>query len=227
MKILVTAATEAEIALSIKHIASIGNEVKPLVFEYNGHIIAFAVTGVGMVATTYHLTRILNAEQYDMVLQAGIAGTFDRDIALGEVMAVRSDRLADMGAEDGDSFIDIFDLGLTEPDEAPFTRKMLVNPYNMDELEVRLKAGDAITVNTVTGSRNSVDRLQKLYPAMLESMEGAAFHYVCLCENVRFVQIRAVSNYIEQRNRDAWEIGLAINNLNECLVKYITEKTGV
>lgn len=223
MKILVTAATEAEIALSIKHIASIGKEVKPLVFEHNGHEVAFAVTGVGMVATAYNLTRILATGQYDFILQAGIAGAFNSNIPLGEVLAVSSDRFADLGAEDGENFIDVFDLGLSKPNQAPFSHKLLLNPY-ISELDIQLKAADAITVNTVTGSNSSVERLQILYPGVLESMEGAAFHYVCLCEKVRFLQIRAVSNYIERRNRDAWQIELAVNNLNEFLLKYITEK---
>lgn len=226
MKILVTAATEAEIALSIKHIASIGKEVKPLVFEHNGHEIAFAVTGVGMIATAYNLTRILATGQYDFILQAGIAGAFNRNIPLGEVLAVSSDRFADLGAEDGENFIDVFDLGLSKPSQAPYTHKLLLNPY-ISELDIQLRVVDAITVNTVTGSDASVERLQRLYPGVLESMEGAAFHYVCLCEKVRFLQIRAVSNYIERRNRDAWQIELAVNNLNEFLLKYITEKTAL
>lgn len=227
MKILVIAATEAEIALSIKHIASVANEVKPLVFERNGHIVAFAATGVGMVATTYNLTKNLPVGEYDLVIQAGIAGVFDRNIELGEMYLVRSDRLADMGAEDGDSFIDAFDLGLTEADVPPFTNKLLVNPYSTDELGMQLKEVDAITVNTVTGSQDSVERLQKQYPTVLESMEGAAFHYVCLCEGVMFAQIRAVSNYIERRNKAAWEIEPALANLNEFLANYITKKTSV
>lgn len=226
MKILVTAATEAEIALSIKHIASIGKEVKPLVFEHNGHEIAFVVTGVGMAATAYNLARILATGQYDFILQAGIAGAFDRNILLGEVLAVSSDRFADLGAEDGEYFIDVFDLGLDKPDQSPYTDKLLLNPY-ISELDIQLRAVDAITVNTVTGSHASVERLQRIYPGALESMEGGAFHYVCLCEKVRFLQIRAVSNYIERRNRDAWQIELAVNNLNEFLLKYITEKTAL
>lgn len=225
MKILVIAATGAEIALSIKHIASIANEVKPHVFEHNGHVIAFAVTGVGMVATTYNFTKKLVAEAYDLVIQAGIAGAFDRSITLGEVFLVRSDRLADMGAEDGDSFTDIFDLSLTEADAPPFTNKLLVNPYSADQLGMQLKEIDAITVNTVTGNHDSVERLQKQYPAALESMEGAAFHYVCLCEGVMFAQIRAVSNYIERRNRAAWRIESALVNLNEFLTNIIIAKT--
>lgn len=221
MNILLTAATGAEIALSIKHIASAGIEVKPGVFDYSGHKVTIAVTGVGMVATTYNLTGILAKEQFDLVLQAGIAGTFDRNIPLGEVVAVGKDRFADLGAEDGEDFIDVFDLGLTRPDAPPYDNKALINPY-LDELNLQLKRVDAITVNTVTGNELSVERLGRQYPAMLESMEGAAFHYVCLQESVRFAQIRAVSNYVERRNKQGWKMEVALNNLNEFLVKYIT-----
>lgn len=202
------------------------NEVKPLVFECNGHTIAFGITGVGAVATAYNLTKILAAGTYDLVIQAGIAGVFDRNITLGEVFLVRSDRFADLGTEDGEDFIDVFDLGLDKPNEQPYINKWLVNPY-LDPMGLKLRAVDAITVNTVTGNDTSVERLGKLYPGVLESMEGAAFHYVCLREKVRFLQVRAVSNYIERRNRAAWEIGQAVNNLNEFLLKYITEKTAL
>lgn len=226
MKILVTAATEAEIALSIKHITTAGVQVETNVFAYLGHTVNIAVTGVGMVATTYNLTRILASKQYDLVIQAGIAGTFDRDMPLGKVVVVRKDRFADLGAEDGEDFIDIFDLGLDNEDAPPYTHKWLINPY-LDEYDIQSGVADAITVNTVTGSHVSAERLQRLYPGMLESMEGAAFHYVCLCEKVKFLQVRAVSNYIEKRNRDAWQMEPAINNLNEFLVKYLTEKTAL
>ena len=40
-------------------------------------------------------------------------------------------------------------------------------------------------------------------------MEGAAFFYVCLKEKVNFFQIRAISNFVEKRNKKNWEI----NNL--------------
>lgn len=220
MKILLTAATGAEIALSIKHIASSGIEVKPGFFDYSGHSMHMVVTGVGTVATAYNLTRLLASEHYDLVIQAGIAGTFDRDIPQGEVIAVGKDRFADVGAEDGEDFIDVFDLGLDKKDEPPFTDKWLLNPY-LDELNTQLKIADAITANTVTGSDVSLQRLQRLFPGTLESMEGAAFHYVCLREGVKFVQIRAVSNYIERRNRENWKIEEALANLNEYLVKYI------
>jgi len=55
----------------------------------------------------------------------------------------------------------------------------------------------------------------------LESMEGAAFFYACTQAGVPCLQIRAVSNYVEKRNRDAWQIGLAIKNLNSFAAEFL------
>lgn len=224
MKIQVIAATGAEIALSIKHIAGAGKELKPLVFDLGGVEISFSVTGVGMVATAYHLTKLLASNRYDLVIQAGIAGCFDRHIPLGEVLMVQSDRFADLGAEDGDSFTDVFDLGLAQANDEPFTGKILPNPQNAAVLNMNLKEVPALTINTVTGNDESTARLQNLYGCTLESMEGAAFHYVCLQENIPFVQIRAVSNYVEKRNRAGWKIEEAVNNLNKYLIDYLENR---
>jgi len=72
----------------------------------------------------------------------------------------------------------------------------------------------AITVNTVHGNETSIKKLTGRISPQLESMEGAAFFYACKQAGLPCLQIRAVSNYVEKRNRDAWQIGLAIKNLN-------------
>ena len=72
MNILVIAATEAEIALSIKHIAGAENSLNNALIEHNGHFIRFAITGIGGVATAYNLTRLLAKYDVDFVIQAGI-----------------------------------------------------------------------------------------------------------------------------------------------------------
>jgi len=52
-------------------------------------------------------------------------------------------------------------------------------------------------------------------------MEGAAFFYACEKAGVKAMQIRAVSNYVEKRNRDNWQIGPAIKNLNNFAVELL------
>jgi len=60
-----------------------------------------------------------------------------------------------------------------------------------------------------------------VFDPVTESMEGAALHYVCLMENVPFVQIRGISNYIGERNKQKWDMMNSIVNLNETLIKII------
>ena len=38
--------------------------------------------------------------------------------------------------------------------------------------------------------------------------------YACLVQGVPFAQVRAVSNVVERRNRGAWKLKEAIDNLN-------------
>jgi futalosine hydrolase len=56
-------------------------------------------------------------------------------------------------------------------------------------------------------------------------MEGAALHYVCLQENIPFVQIRSVSNYVGERDKTKWKIQEAIENLNRELLLMINRIT--
>ncbi len=76
----------------------------------------------------------------------------------------------------------------------------------------------AVTVNEITTSSKRVHELIEKYGPVLESMEGAAFHYVCLQEDIPFVQLRAVSNFIGERDKSKWLIKEAIENLNRELI---------
>ncbi|GAB2702163.1 futalosine hydrolase [Mucilaginibacter koreensis] len=202
MKVLVVSATPFEVAPLTAHF---GSEVEVL------------VTGVGMVATAFALGKHLAGHQYDLLLNLGIAGSFDRNIKLGEVVEVSTDTLSELGAEDDSRFITINELGFGEGEfEATVS---LADYYNAEPL----KKVNAITVNTVHGNAHSIAQLIERMPAQLESMEGAAFFYACRQYQVPGLQIRAVSNYVEKRNRDAWQIGLAIKNLNTFAVKLLSE----
>lgn len=201
MKILVVAATEPEIAL---------------LREQLGTRINVLITGVGMVATAFALGSHLATHSYDLVINLGIAGSFDRSIALGEVVEVTHDTLSELGAEDNEQFIPIEHLGFGE---ASFEATAKLNQYYREQI----KQVNAISVNTVHGNEQSIAQLASRLDARLESMEGAAFFYACRQMQVPGLQIRAVSNYVEKRNRDAWKIGLAVKNLNTFAAKLLNE----
>lgn len=169
-----------------------------------------------MMATAAWCGRTLVGGRYDLCLNLGVCGSFDPGLPPGAVVHVVSDRVADLGAEDGDDFLTAEDLGLVGANEFPFTDGRLVNaspPVN-PSLQA-LPAVDGITVNTVHGAERSIARVRARCAPHVESMEGAAFMHACLIEQVPFAQIRAVSNVVERRNRPAWRMAEAIHALGE------------
>ncbi|WP_259069089.1 futalosine hydrolase [Mucilaginibacter sp. X4EP1] len=224
MKILIVAATEAEVAPLISEFGISKSDFSEdsttqnpdcKLLTANCYLLT---TGVGMVATAFALGKHLAVNTYDLVVNLGIAGSFDRGIALGEVLEITEDVIAELGAEDDDKFIPIDELGFGKGVFHPTTE--ISNLYNLFNT-FNLKKARAITVNTVHGNEASIAKVAARLNPQLESMEGAAFFYVCQQMNVPCLQIRAVSNYVEKRNRDAWKIGLAIKNLNTFAIEFL------
>jgi futalosine hydrolase len=80
---------------------------------------------------------------------------------------------------------------------------------------------NAITVNEISTSKKRIQSYQEAYQPALESMEGAAFHYVCLQENIAFMQLRSISNTVGVRNKKQWNLPLAIEELNKVLIRLL------
>lgn len=195
--------------MAVLLLAATGAEIAPLL-PMREKAVEVLIGGVGILSTAYALTRALSERRYERVIQAGIGGSFRADWPLGTVVEVVADCVADLGAEDRDGrFLDMSALGLGEV-------SWMVNPAPLNWAGIPQTAG--ITVNKVHGSAASISQARALYPdAGVESMEGAAAFFVCLREGIPFVQLRSISNYVEPRNRAAWEVGLAIRELCEAV----------
>ena len=213
MNLLIVAATTAEITPLIKHLQS--TAARPGVQE------DLLITGVGMLATAYSLTRHLQAGKYDLVIQAGVGGSYDRSLQLGDVVFIISDGYGDMGAEDHDDYIDIFEMGLIGKNEGPHREGRLDNKLLPLHDKILLPNVTGLTVNTVSGSERTIARRAAKYNCQVESMEGAAFHYVCMQEGVAFAQVRGISNYVTPRDRSQWKMKEAVISLNNWLIDFI------
>jgi futalosine hydrolase len=179
------------------------------------------VAGVGMVATAFHLGRLLGAVEPTLVINVGIAGAIDPDLKIGEVVHVTAEQFGDLGVEEANgNFLDMFDLGLIDGHQPPFINGLLYNP-EAEKFDF-LKKVKGITVQKVHGEAKSIEQMRQKYPnAQIESMEGAAFFYACLYSKVNFLQIRSISNFVEPRNRENWNLPLAIENLNKVLIQIL------
>jgi len=193
-------------------------------YSFRNLDITVLVTGAGMVNTVYHLQKQLIHTKFDLAINAGIAGCFKKETESGTVFHVVSDCFGDFGAEDDDLFIPAASLGLMENDLFPFQNGKLINQESHSLLTLKgLPAASSVTVNTVHGKDSSIRSVKEHFHPDLESMEGASFFYVCLLEKIPCIQLRAVSNYIEKRNRDAWNMPLAISNLEKTMILLLSE----
>jgi futalosine hydrolase len=198
MKILLVSATEIEIAPFISSNSDID----------------VCVTGVGTPQCMYRLQQQLQQTNYNMVIQAGIAGTFNTAFNLGQTVLVKYDTFADIGFEENEKFTSLFDSGFAKKNDFPFTGGWLKNdhPYLVQS---NLAVATAITINKVSDSKLQTLQMSTAYNAEVESMEGAAFHYVCLQNNIDFLQVRSISNHVADRNKLNWKMTEAIVDLNK------------
>jgi len=225
MNILIVTATSPEIEPLVKKMGQ-GPELLQNLTRYTLKTtkIDVLVTGVGMVATTYWTGKILSKFQYDLAINVGICGSFNHEYPLGTVVNVVNDRFPETGAESGEYFLSLIDLKLLEVDEFPFQEGLLVNNYDFsNEPWKRLPRVAGVTVNTVHGNDKSIAKFRERIKAEIETMEGAAFFFSCFHENVRCIQLRAISNYVSLRDTSKWNIPLAIYNVNQVLLNFLNE----
>jgi futalosine hydrolase len=218
MKILVVAATREEVGILVDscQLSVVSDQRAETTTQNPQPTTDLLITGVGMTATAFALGRHLANNRYDLAINLGIAGSFDRNIPLGEVVEVVQDAFTELGAEDDNRFIALDALGFGQ---TVYKTSARVADFYTGH---KLWPVTAATVNTVHGSTTSIEQLHRRATPQLESMEGAAFFYACEQAGVPALQIRAVSNYVEKRNRDAWKIGLAVKNINNFAVSLLS-----
>jgi len=215
MKILIVSATTFEVAplfdqLKISLFAN-SNFVS---VTHRNNTLDFLITGIGMVATTYYTAKAF-AKKYDFALNVGICGTFNKNLELGSVIHIYKDCFSELGAEDGEKFLTLEEIGLKG--ETEITNDTQISNFVLNEIP----KVTGITVNTAHGNEQNIEKVFNKFHSYVESMEGAAFMFVCKNEQVPYAQIRAVSNVVEQRNKSNWNIPLALENLNKKVLEIL------
>jgi futalosine hydrolase len=227
MRVLLVTATELELAPLFARLTPASSSLSSerlRAFTHGLHQVDVLTTGVGMIATAAWCGRVLARESYDLAVNLGVCGSFDPACPPGTVVNVVADCIAELGAEDGEQFLTVQQLGLLGANEPPFRGGLLVNPEAKgNRVIARLPAATAITVNTVHGNERSIARVVERFQPVVETMEGAAFMYACLSSGSRFAQVRAVSNMVEKRNRGAWKLQEAVTALNDVGLRLIEE----
>ncbi|KKX51624.1 MULTISPECIES: futalosine hydrolase [Sphingobacterium] len=205
MKTLIVAATRFEIQPFLDRIAAYPNT-------------DYLITEVGMVQTAYRLGEHLANNQYDLIINIGIGGCFNRSLPIGAVVSIDREIFSELGAEDDERFIPIDELGFGSAHYVATQNK------TTKELVHTLPTGLGVTVNKVHGNELEISKLLIQIPnALIESMEGGSVFLVASEAKIQTIQIRGISNYVEKRNRATWNVPLAIHNSNVVLFEILSK----
>jgi len=213
MRVIITAATDLEMAGCAKKASQLLKKSKLK--------ISFHATGIGMLASGVNLSQLATTHQPDLIIQMGIAGCYIKTEPLGKVWVVNSETIADLGVRENGVFKDLFETRLLKENQAPFKKRKLINPAIKKVNLLKTNTASAITINEISTSQKRIKEIVAAYSPVLESMEGAALHYVGALTQIPFIQIRAISNYVGERNKAKWKLMESIEQLEAYVLTYL------
>ncbi|MFM9368248.1 futalosine hydrolase [Streptomyces sp. Da 82-17] len=168
---------------------------------------AAAAAGTAIALTT----AALRGEPYDLVVSAGIGGGFQPEAPVGSVVVADAIDAADLGAETGDGFLPVTELGFGTSVHTP--PPALVRAA---AAATGARTGVVLTVSTVTGTARRATELRERHPrAVAEAMEGFGVAEAAAAHGLPVFEVRAVSNPVGPRDRAAWRIGDALSALTD------------
>ncbi len=212
MKILVIAATEKEIEPIYEVLQKNCNLI-------TNNLITTIIGGVGQTSSAFTITKTLSEAKFDLVINAGIAGSYNKSLKIGQTVWVKNEQFPDLGAETESGILNLNEIGLSDNKNRIIKSEFL----NSNLFPKNIEKVNGITSDTIHSLTNTTDWIIRKYSPDVESMEGGAIMFCCNKFKVPCVQIRSISNYVGVRDKSKWDIDLAIKNLNKYLISYINE----
>jgi futalosine hydrolase len=194
----------------------------------HGKSIVFSHCGVGKVNAAHSATIILENYEIDVLILFGIAGAYS-SAQVGDVAVAISENYGEEGV--------ITDEGWKPMDFTGFplftNQKEYFNSFPLDEelsqlaigaskdIGLNVSAGHFITVSQCSGTRISGEIMQKRFNGLCENMEGAAVAHICAKYGIPMVEIRGISNIIEDRDMKKWNIPQAVSHSNKAVSELV------
>lgn len=180
------------------------------------------VSGIGAVNAGLATQRAILESAPRLILSAGIGGAYPWGAAtIGEVVVSSELTYAGLGAEDGEHLLDLEELGfpLLELPERVYNVLPAAPQARAFARVTNAHFGAILTLETVTGSPRSLERLRIAHPdALCEAMEGAGIAHAAALYGIPAFEIRGISNMVlDKRDRASWRIGAALEALHTVL----------
>lgn len=180
--------------------------------------ILLCIGGMGKVNASHAATLLLTHFQPEALCIFGVGGAYPSSGAMvGDIALAQEEIAGDEGVLTVDGFKDTEYIGIpllktatskvytTYPASEGLlnqAKNILVSQWDAGAVRV----GPFITLSTCTGTTARAQELEDRYHGLCENMEGAAAAQVALCHDVPWLEVRGISNIVEDRDLVKWNI---------------------
>lgn len=233
-KIALISAVPFEGEFFIKRLDRAAKDTRDHPAFYTGKIqdndIIYAVSGVGKTNAAHAATLLIHGYDPAMVINFGVGGAYpSAGLKAGDIAVASKEIYADEGVllKDGFHTLETIGLHLLKTgrrryfNEFPADRKLGKAALNSATLITTSKCGIFATVSSCSGTREKAEELSLKYNVICENMEGAAVAHLCCSYRIPFVEIRGISNIVEDRDTGRWDTRLASENCQKALIEFL------
>ncbi|MEA1874691.1 MAG: futalosine hydrolase [Bacteroidota bacterium] len=202
---------EAKLLISALNMKNIEHRL----YSVKDNSIDLLVCGPGLPAAMFHTMQLLTSKKYDIIQLAGIAGSYNEKLTTGSLVCIESEQFADIGVHDNREFTSL--CTHTEWMEI-YRNGKIKNPHRelMHNTKLPLATSNTVNTNNLT--------LEGIPTADIENMEGAGLFMIFNEMKIPFLEIRAISNQVSERNKLKWNIHTAVENLTNYLVGKVEKR---
>ncbi len=188
------------------------------------------VAGIGPVETAVNLYGWLvkNTGRITGVVNFGVAGAYlqpsgDPQPQLLDICLARREVLGDLGVCLGDHVEPVGGNEIGTADRFDMDTRLLgLTGRALDSQDLEYFTGTFVTVSCASGTARRGAMLAKQYQGLCENMEGAAVARVCAEFNLPCLEMRCISNMVEDRDMRRWVLKKACRQAGEVTAR-ITE----
>lgn len=226
---LLTCALNATPVEGVRHL-------KLLRGEAAGHELLLAVSGIGKVNAALAAALLLDRFRPELMINIGCGGAFvGCGLSVGDLAVATSEVCADEGVETPTGWrgLDLIGIPVLVDgekrlfNEIPLATDWADRAFACAEAHgFRAQAGRFLTVSTCSGTALHGAELQRRFPGICENMEGAALAQVARIFATPFLELRGISNLVEDRDLSRWDLPLAVAQAQNFVLRFLATLHG-
>lgn len=198
-----------------------------------GRPIIVMITGVGKVNAAQSITALLENTEIETVIVSGCGGAYiSSGLDIGDIAVATEEIYGDEGVSLPDGWQSMEGIGIPMFEKQqkryfnwfPLNSKLankVVDILKTGPIKAKVLSGPFITVSQVSGSREIGELLYQRFQGICENMEGAAIAHICTLYDIPLLEIRAISNMVEDRQLSHWNKTIAIQNSQNAILEVV------